>query len=238
MNRYLSQHKRQYPSPRLEVLLKMPDTRLVSSDLLNNEFGQGRIPIYVLDRDMMTESEKRFAVDPNLQTLWVTKRICDVPIYYEMTTKTIGTDRTLFRIWSKPDKRRRVTVGDSFDKEIASVLNNLLSIASFSNVSQQELMVLAECMILTRWSGNHQEFPFTKLMTFDQGIILVEPTDILTCAGLRKSIRDQRSDLEDKIMHTTVRLCNRLFKSIKDHPEYPKYQRVIQKKMAKWRQIL
>lgn len=238
MNRYLSQHKQQYPSPRLEVLLKMPETRLVSSDLLNKEFRQGRIPIYVLDRDMMTESEKMFTIDPNIKTLWVTKKICDVPIQYEMYSQTIGTDRTAFKIWTSSEKIRDITVGDSFDKELASILGNLISIATFSSVSQQELMILAECMILTRWAGNIQEFPFSKLLTFDQGIIVLEPKDILTCAGLRRSIREQRSDLEDRIMYVTVRLCNRLFKSIKDHPEYNQYQQAIQTKVAKWRQIL
>ena len=237
MNRFLS-HKRAYPSPRLEVLLRIPNTRLVSSDMLGDEFRSGRVPIYVLDKVLMTPKETTIAIDPQIKTLWITKELCDEPILHEMISQRIGTDRTGFRIFTKESRIREVSVADSVDEELVEILNHILSVASFSNVSQQELMVLAEFLLISRLAGNTLEYPFSKLVTFDQGIVVLKPQDIITCTGLRKIVRTRRMLLQDKVIQVTIRICNRLFKSLQTHPEYKQKQHLINPLIHKWRKIL
>ena len=237
MNRFLNYHKRTYPSPRLEILLRQTDTRLVSSDMLNGEFLQGRIPLYVLDKVMMTESEKDFLVDPSIKTLWVTKQICDEPIHHEMFVIPIGTDRTAFRVWTAPDRKRPIKVTDAIDQELQQILASLINVATATNITQQELMILADSLLLSRLAGNREEYFFTKLANFDQGIVCIEPEDIITCTGLRKYIRNQRGTLQSQLIEATVRICNRLFRNLQHHPEFPQYRKLIEQKIKEWRKL-
>ena len=237
MNRFLSQHKRNFPSPRLEILLRQMGTRLVSSDMLQHEFSQGRMPLYVLDKLMMTPGEKDFLIDPEIKTLWVTQQICDEPIQHEMFSIHIGTERTGFKVWTEESRKRPVRVMDSIDVEMKHILESLLNVATATNVTQRELMILADCLFLSRLSGNQDEYYFTKLANFDQGIICIEPQDIITCAGLRKYIRTRRSELQNLMIETTVRVCNRLFKDLNKHPEFHQYREVIEQKIREWRTL-
>lgn len=237
MNRFLNYHKRVYPSPRLEILLRQTDARLVSSDMLRSEFLQGRIPLYVLDKAMMTPSERNFLVDPDIKTLWVTKQICEDPIYHEMFVVPIGTERTAFKVWTASNRKRPVKVMDSIDNELQQILASLINVATATNVTQQELMVLADCLLLSRLAGNTEEYFYTKLANFDQGIVYIQPEDIITCTGLRKYIRTRRGALQDQMIEATVRICNRLFKNLQSHPQFNECRDVIETKIKEWRKL-
>ena len=100
--------------------------------MLSSEFRGGRVPIYVLDRVLMTPAELSVAIDPTIKTLWITKDICDEPIQHEMFSEQIGTDRTAFRLFTKESRIRHVEVADSVDEELVEILSHILSVASFS----------------------------------------------------------------------------------------------------------
>jgi len=223
MNPYLKQNKT-YPSDRLSVLLEIDGARLVVSDILRSEFESGRVPIYCLRQEAMTDVEKAFL--PKDCTIWITKKISPNPIRH--TIKTSGI-RTVFNIWFDDDIQKKPK------KSKLGLLEPIADLSTITNCTHQDAILMSKCLLFARLMGFHGEFPHSKLFPFDQGIVYLKPLGLKIQKNLYEYAKKERSKLQKKLTLFTIKTLNHFFITIKDHPDFEYYKPLIELHEKNWR---
>ena len=201
-----------------------PDYELVPTSGLEEEFDQGRIPIFLWQQILMSPSEReRFSED-----MWITTKLCHEPLGWSLHYREIGgLNKISFDIGVSSDKDTVLNMFNPHLRDISSVLQNLMIVCGSTRIKRSELDTMAESLFILRLAGDEQQYPFSKLCLFDQGIIHLKPQDIISCTKLRQLIRKKRKRIYDRLIEVSVSILNRFLSHIDDHPQFLQYKQQV-----------